>query len=224
MMRSVKKTVVACEIMRLELEAVAGGDDEIKLEFLDVALHRTPKLMPGHLDRAIRRVEAENPTDIILGYGLCSNGVAGLYGTKSLTIARCHDCLGLLLGSTRRHLEMYRDHSATLFVHAGMIEAGFDPLSIAHDVYAPKMGLEKAIQGQKMALAPYTHMAYIDNGTGLKPHYKERFLENCRLFEKEPFDIEADLSYFRRLVYGPHNYPDFLSLAAGSKLESEAFY
>lgn len=223
-MSQINKTVVACEMIRLELEAVAGGDPAVKLVFLDIALHRTPKLMPARLDRAIKEAEAETGTEIILGYGLCSNGVAGLKGSQGLTIARCHDCLGLLLGSTQRHLEMYRDCPATLFMHAGMIEAGFDPLSTTHNLHAPRIGLDKAIKGTKMALAPYTHLAYIENGTGANPYYKERFLENCRFWQKEPFEIASDLSYFQRLVYGPYGHPDFLSLPPGAGLEAEAFY
>ena len=218
-----KKTIIACEILRLELEAVIGDDDDIRLHFIDVALHQTPKIMPEHLTCAIKSIEEEGPTDIIMGYGLCSNGVVGLSSTKGLTIARCHDCLGLLLGSPERYLEIFNRYPGTFYMFAGMINSEFDPLTIVEKNYAPRLGMKNALKGMSLALKHYTHIAYIENKVATQPHYRKRFLENCEAFEKEPLEIEADLNYIKRLVYGPHLSSDFINLAGGEQLEAEPF-
>lgn len=209
--------------MRLELEAVAGNSGA-RFHFMDVGLHRTPKLMPARLAEAIKEIESGGPTEIVMAYGLCSNGVIGLAGLAGLAIPRCHDCVGILLGSPERYLKTFRQYPGTMFLFAGMIEADFDPLSIVEKDYAPRLGLKKAMKGLALALHNYTHFAYIENGSTGSTRYKERFLENCRAFAKEPLFLEADMDYLKRLVHGPRTAPDFVVVQAGQPLSDEAFY
>jgi len=48
--------VIACEALRLELEAVRG---EARIHYMDFALHRTPKVMPERLRTVILETEAQ---------------------------------------------------------------------------------------------------------------------------------------------------------------------
>lgn len=220
-----KKTVIACEALRLEMERLlAGGDADLMV--VEVALHRYPPQMPARLNELIRQAEANGATDIILGYGLCSHGVNGLQSRRSsLRIARCHDCLGLLLGSSARHRQVLAKWPGALYMFAGLVGAAFDPLSVLEREHIPRMGEKKAWRAMELTFKNYTHFAYIENQVTADPKYKKRYLENCRAFSKEPLAINADLDYFVRLLFGSGRSSEaFIDLAAGELLTSEAFF
>ncbi len=218
-----KKNIIACEIFRLELEAVTA-DTDVGLELVEIALHRTPQKMPERLNALIKKAECGNAEEIIMGYGLCSNGVAGVSSKRNLCIARCHDCLGLLLGSTKRHLSILAEWPRAFYMFAGMVEAAFDPLTILEKEHIPRLGEKKAWRGMELAFKEYTHFAYIESKAGQDPKYKQRFWENCRAFKKEPLEFDGDLEYITRLVHGPRTPEDFIMLTAGESLKSEDFH
>ena len=221
-MTALPQTVIACEILRLEMEAVAAPDTRFR--FLDVALHRFPAKMPQRLAEEIALVEAEGPTDIIMGYGLCGSGVAGLSAVRTLRIPRCHDCVGIILGSPERYLKVFHDHPGTFFMFAGLMAAEFDPLTALERDHIPRLGPKKAKRGMELALEKYTHMAYIDNGLSADPRHLARFEENCRAFGKEPLMLKGDLSYVQALFHGPRRPSDFLELTGGQAIDPQSFY
>lgn len=216
--------VIACEALRLELEAVRRADTDI--HYQDFALHRTPKIMPDRLREALGATEASEFSgsgEIILAYGLCANGTVGLSGTRGLIVPRCHDCVGILLGSPERYQEYFSERPGTIYLFAGFIEARLDPLSVLEDRDRPRLGA-KADRLAALALNHYTHIAYIDNRTSADPAYKRRAEENCRFFQKEFWEIKANLEYVRRLLYGPRPSSDFITLPPGGELTAEAFF
>jgi hypothetical protein len=65
---------------------------------------------------------------IILGYGLCSNGVTGLTSNNhEIIIPKVDDCISLFLGSKERYLEEFKKNPATYYLCKGWIEYGGDP-------------------------------------------------------------------------------------------------
>lgn len=219
-----KTTIISCAALRLEMEAVTAGTD-IRLNLMDIALHQNPQKMPEQLMAAIGECEERGAGEIVMGYGLCSHGVNGLSSRYGMRIARCHDCLGLILGSPARHLEVLAQWPGALYLFAGLLEARADPLSWLERDYAPRLGPQKAMRALELTFKNYTHFAYIDNHVSDDPKYKQRFFENCRAFNKEPLLLEADLSYIRRLVHGPRRPDeDIINLAADERLASEMFY
>lgn len=222
------RTIVACEVLRLDLEAVMAENRSavpVDFKFMEIALHRTPQKMPARLAEAIREAEAEGAGEIILAYGLCSHGVAGLSSSCGLSIARCHDCLGLMLGSPRRHKAILSKWPGALYLFDGMMEADFDPLSSLERDYIPRLGEKRARRAMELYFKHYSHFAYIENQARRDPKYKKRFEENCRAFKKDPLEIPSDLEYIRRLVHGPRQPLDiFINLPPGESLCSEDFY
>ena len=214
--------VIACEALRLELEAVRR--DRADIRYMDFALHRTPKIMPDRLQTAILETESGGSGETVMVYGLCANGVVGLSAARGLIIPRCHDCIGILLGSPERYLEYFSRRPGTFYLFAGFIEARLDPLSVLETRDRPRLGQKKADRLAHLALEHYTHIAYIDNGTSSNPFHKKRFWENCDFFKKEAWEIESDLGYVRRLLYGPRTASDFITLPPGGQLTAGAFY
>ena len=73
---------------------------DIAYEILDFGLHFRPKRLKNALREVIDK-SANDAVTLILGYGLCSNGTAGLKAPEAtrLVIPKVHDCIAIFLGS-----------------------------------------------------------------------------------------------------------------------------
>ncbi|MCL2029428.1 MAG: DUF1638 domain-containing protein [Deltaproteobacteria bacterium] len=219
-----RRAIIACAIMKMELEALAGGQS-VDLYFLEQGLHSTPRLMPGRIQEKIDELAPLGHERISLGYGLCSNGILGVSGRRSpLTIPRCHDCIALFLGSNQRYREMFQKRPGTYYLTSGWIAEGDDPLASVEGPYTERLGPKKAKRAMDLELANYTHFCFIDNGLGDRSAVKARTLENCRAFRKEYAEVQADLAYFRNLIAPEVNEIDFINLPPGLALDEGMFY
>jgi hypothetical protein len=188
------------------------------------SLHSFPNEMSFRINDGLGEIMACGVDGVRLGYGLCSNGVVGVETDKPLVMPRCHDCIGMLLGSPKRYFEMFRKHPGTYFLTEGWIRNNGDPLSSVETKYAPRMGEKKALRGMSLELANYKAFCFVDNGVGDRGRLKARTLENCQAFKKEYMEVEADLEYFKALIKGPHAEDDFISLAGGERIKNDYFY
>lgn len=73
--------VIACRIMEPELTharlELTEGDEDLEILYLDQLLHRTPGKLLSLVQEKIDQV-APSVSRIVLGYGLCSNGIIGV--------------------------------------------------------------------------------------------------------------------------------------------------
>ncbi len=223
-----KTVILACSVMRTEIEEVLSPDTEVEVRYLEQALHRTPHLMPGRLQAEIDAV-AGYAGRIVLGYGLCSNGIVGVAARQqSIIVPRCHDCITLFLGSRASYDELFHKIPGTYYLTPGWIEEKKDPLGIVEFDYTPRVGSETAIWAMQEELKHYTHIALISSGlTDLEP-YRRRAKENAAYFGKEYLELTGTLDYFRKMAHpdllddglAPD---DFISIAAGQHLTQEMF-
>lgn len=117
-------------------------DAVIPPTFMDYGLHRTPQLMTPALQAEIDRIA--EPSTIIIGYGLCGNGLAGLRsGQHTLIVPRADDCITLLLGSHQRYMEEFTAEPGTYYLTKGWLESGSNPLK-EYQEYCEKYGQETA--------------------------------------------------------------------------------
>lgn len=217
-----KTTVIACSVLQRELEAVISHRD-IDLKLLDQDLHRTPQLMPLRIKEAISQAESEGAKRLILGYGLCSNGLAGITANRPLVMPRCHDCIAMIVGSPAKYRQLFRRNPGTYYLTAGWLDVGKDPLTIVEREYSASVGLEDAMWVMNTELTHYTHFCYLKNGLGNDTFNKRRVLENCRALGKEYMELECTLDYFQALIDGPHPPDDFLSLSPEEKITEAMF-
>lgn len=99
-------------------------------------LHDTPKLLTQALQEEIDSIDAggdlhtdaleSRPIEaILLGYGLCSNGISGLSSKRYRLVApRAHDCITLLMGSRQQYDEDFRINSGTYYYTRGWYDLG----------------------------------------------------------------------------------------------------
>ena len=219
-----KKILLACQIMEPEIELLRRGFDQLEVHYLDQGLHRNPQRMQGIVQEKIDAVEV-GASEMVLGYGLCSKGIAGLKcKSVRLVIPRCHDCIALFLGSIeayRRRMEM---QPGTYYLTPGWIREKKDPLGIVEQEYTPKMGRELAVWGMGEELKNYTHITYVKTGAGESEALRQRARENAIFFEKIFEDIQGGMGFFEKLIKGPYLEPDFVVLAPKEEVRMDMFF
>src|SRR5574340_867574 len=86
--------VIACEVLFREVCACAAqAKAVIDLVFVRRGLHDNPDQLRATLQGMIDETDETQDEAIAFGYGLCSNGLAGLRARGiPLVIPRAHDC------------------------------------------------------------------------------------------------------------------------------------
>ncbi len=153
--------VIACRVLYREISLLSARHSNfIDVTYLRQGLHNTPGLLRTTLQAEIDAVESGNdphtvdiestPLDaILLGYGLCSNGVLGVKSSKyPLVIPRGHDCITMLLGSKEKYKDYFDTHRGVYWYTRGWIENAPMPGKERYErtlaEYARKYGEENA--------------------------------------------------------------------------------
>ena len=216
--------IVACQVMEPELEKARDQDGDVEIHYLDQGLHRTPDKMADLIQAQIDEV-AQYTVRIVLGYGLCSNGIVGVKARRQgLLIPLCHDCIAFFLGSPEAYDKAFEERPGTYYLTPGWVSEKKDPLGIVEDDYTARVGREMAVWAMKEELKHYTHIALIDTGIGDLEPLRERAVENARFFEKQYKEVHGNLKYFRKLIHGPYENEDFFFIEPGQKVAQEVFF
>lgn len=140
MSKRLRFKVIACDVLNREISLIAAQSPHyLDVRYLPQGLHNTPDKLREEVMAAIRETEAGGfPYDhtaegrgydaILLLYGLCSNGLAGVHclGTP-LVMPRAHDCITLLLGSRETYQALFAENPGTYWYSPGWIERGWQP-------------------------------------------------------------------------------------------------
>jgi hypothetical protein len=241
-----KNIAIVCDVMKNEFmkygEAVENNLDCI---FIEQHLHNTPDLMTIKLQETIDKVD-KNYDKILLGYGLCSNGVVGLKSeTHEMLIPKVDDCISLFLGSKKRYLEEFKKDPATYYLCKGWIEYGGDPYRgyllwtdqenkipsgwIRHkEIYGRKYDREMAKFLFIEMMKNYNQITLIDNDDIEEVHML--YTKNMVAFMSEMLDKEIKLKILKgsseflgRLVKCQYDEINFLRFKPGRKILQEDF-
>jgi Protein of unknown function (DUF1638) len=208
-------------VFRDEFEAVTPA--EMPRTYLPQGLHRTPGKMPAAIQDVVDALPATTGL-VILGYGLCSNGVVGVSPrTTPMVMPKVHDCIAVLLGSVKRYEAEMDACAGTYYITPGWAKYGNTSLSAYKDEYLPKYGEEDARYIVEECLKHYTRIAFINHGVGDVDLGRAHAREFAETFGKRYEEISGDLGYLRRLVSGPWDNGDFLMIAPGAAIEQASF-
>lgn len=134
--------VIACRVFEGLLKDHMPPDLAAQVTFMDYGLHRVPGKLTLAVQEAIDSIE--EPSLVVLGYGLCGNGLDGVKaGPHTLLVARADDCIAILLGSYKRYIQEFESSPGTYYLTKGWLESGSDPLKEYRE-YAEKYGPEEA--------------------------------------------------------------------------------
>lgn len=216
--------LVACQVMEPEIESVRKGQNGLDVIYIEQSLHRTPQKMADKVQKMIDRA-AEYADRIVLGYGLCSNGIVGVQaGKQGLVVPKCHDCIAFFLGSPIAYQEDFNSRPGTYYLTPGWIAERKDPLGIIQNDYEPRFGRETAEWVMREELKHYTHIVLIDTGVSVLEPLRQIAMENAGFFNLEYRELKAgDLEYFQKLLKGPYPNTEFLQLKPGEKVTQEMF-
>ncbi len=213
--------LIACEVFRDEFEAVSPPD--LLRTYLPQGLHRTPGKMPAAIQEAVDALHP-NADAVLLGYGLCSNGVVGVAArTAPLILPRVHDCIALLLGSCARYEAEVAACPGTYYITPGWALYGTTSLSCYKNEYLPKYGEETAQYIAQELLKNYKRVALINHGAGDTKVGRAHAREFAEVFGLAYAEIPGSLDYVRRLVQGPWDDVDFVRVEPGSMLSQSPF-
>ncbi|MFI5340685.1 MAG: DUF1638 domain-containing protein [Candidatus Methylomirabilales bacterium] len=216
-----KRHLIACEVFKDEFEAVSPPD--LGRTYLPQGLHRTPGKMPAAIQEVLDGIGPEVES-ILLGYGLCSNGVVGVASrTAALVMPRVHDCIALLLGSRERYEAETAACPGTYYITPGWALYGTTSLSAYKNEYLPKYGEEDARYIARELLKNYTRVALIDHGVGDMQAARAHAAEMAEVFGLSYVEIPGSLEYVRRLVTGSWDTDDFVIMQPGSPISPTSF-
>jgi hypothetical protein len=211
---------IVCSVMKDEIAPhLTAGDT---LSVLPHSLHRTPDKMRETLQEEILKADTWEGDAIILGYGLCSNGAAGLRaGRHSVVIPRVHDCISLFLGSATRYLQEHGKEPGTYFLTRGWIDEKKTPLYSIEE-YAERFDRETAEWVIREELKNYTRIALVDSGLGLEERHRAHALETSRFLGLRLEELKGSLALFQKMAAGPWD-GEFVVLNPGEESKQEAF-
>lgn len=110
--------LISCEVLYREMCAeVARAPHQVDVEFLPKGLHDLGgKPMAVEVQKVIDAVPAGRYDAIVMGYGLCGNGLAGIEARHTrIVLPRTHDCIALLMGSRRTYQQYFDTHPGTYY-------------------------------------------------------------------------------------------------------------
>ena len=217
--------LIACEIMRAEIEAVANDLHQVETHYLDQGLHRTPAQMAGRIQEVVDRLDGRVDV-MVLGYGLCSNGIVGVKARRcDLIVPRCHDCIGFFLGSPKAYLDDFYSRPGSYYLTPGWIAEKKDPLSIIEEDYVPRYGRKTAEWAKKEELKHYTHMVLVDTGVDDLEPMRHIARKNADYFGMEYLEIKAkSKEFFQKLVTGPYPEEEFFLVRPGETIRQGMFF
>jgi hypothetical protein len=225
---------ICCEILYREACLIAANSPNIiDLEFMPKGLHDAG---PDEMHRALQaRIDAVPPNvyhAVVLGFGLCSNGTAGLTARQvPVVVPRAHDCITLFLGSKEAYQAYFNQHPGTYFRTTGWHERDF---CFQHAGASQRLGTDKTYEeyvhlyGKENAdfiaqvlgswKRNYNRLVYVDVGiASFLPYAAEaerEALEQGWTFER----LAGNLALVEALLSGPWLSDQFLVLQPGQRL------
>ena len=220
--------VIACHVLQDLLLRLLPADLAGQVTFMDYGLHRVPNKLTFTVQDAINAVP--EPSLIVLGYGLCGNGLNGIQaGRHTLLAPRVDDCITLLLGSVKAYLREFNAVPGTYYLSKGWLESGSHPLK-EYQEYQAKYGPEKAMWLMDQQYHHYERLVLVAHSQQDLDKYRPSALEVARFCERWGMRYEEILGsddYVRRLVATAGNLEaanaDFVVVPPGGVIRQDQF-
>lgn len=230
--------LLACEVFKREFDAVlAGNDRDIEVTYVAQGLHdERAGTMAQHLQGHIDACKPGEYCAILLGYGLCNNGIAGLRARHTpLVVARAHDCITWFLGSRERYDKVFKEAPGSYYLTSGWIEtarrsleslptrlSGADTKSDTYLDFVKRFGEDNAqflMETMGAWKKKYGRMVFINLKVGDTEKYRDYAKEQAAEREMEYQELAGSLRLFGGLVDGPPwNEEEYLIVPAGHEI------
>lgn len=210
--------LIGCQSTMNEILA-QGLNRGMDSEFLDYSFHARPDKLHDKIQEII--AECQDYDLIILSYGRCSNSMVGLLSQHvPLLFPGTHDCIGLMLGSTARQLELLQENPLTYYFSQGWLDYGRTPLAEYYE-YEARYGEKKARKLIESLYGRYEKAIFIITAgiTDLE-RYRRKVREIAAFFGWEIEEIEGDMSLLTSVIKGI-KAPESIYVEAGKEITLE---
>ena len=211
---------ITCEVFARPIYlSAAYSPFVIDIQLIERGLHNEPDKLKECIQSHIDQAEARSYDAILLGYGLCGNGTAGLKARSIQLVVPCvHDCISLLLGDPQKYQEQFEKYPGTYWYSQDFLErddsqgkfSSMGPitdeeLSKQYDKFVIKYGKENAEYLMEVMggwQSHYNRAVFIDteicNNEASQEKVRLDAVQRGWAFEK----LAGDLVLFRQLLNG----------------------
>ena len=234
----VRVKMIACNVLARECHAAAARSRRIvDLELLEQGLHDLgAEGMREQLQAVVDR--SKGYAEVLLGYGLCNNGLVGLKARETRLVApKVHDCISVLLGSAARYQEEFDREPGTYYLTGGWLERDKDLAHPPGSTVTERLGIGKRYEeyvaqyGEENAkylmetlgegLTHYTRIAYIEMGLGPEEGFEQKAREKAEEEQLRFEKMAGDLGMLERLANGDYSRGEFLIVEPGEEIRGD---
>lgn len=224
-MRTETQPVVMLGCRMLEPLLTPLLDPAIPTSFLDYGLHARPTEMQPALQERLDALP--EPATVIIGYGLCGNGVVGLSaGRHTLVLPKVHDCVAMVMGSHQAYLDDFRSNPGTYYLTRGWLDIGEDPLH-EYKRIVKRRGREFAERVIGSLYGGYRRICLLAFSSEEIDEIRPRaapIVEFCQERWGVSYDeIIGDPSFIERLAQPDLHQEQFLLIPPGGEVTQEMF-
>ena len=229
--------LISCEIFYRELcAAVSRSPNTVDIEFLPKGLHDIGcASMLARLQEVVDRAEEGKYEAVLLGYGLCNNGIVGLTARATpIVIPRAHDCITLFLGSRQRYFDYFNSHPGVFFKTTGWIERGDSRGELRQLSIQRRIGLDSSFEelvekyGEDNARylwdemcdlgRNYRQLTFIEMGVEPDDRFERQTREEAASRGWDFERVKGDPSMIQRFVDGCWDEREFLIVRPGARV------
>lgn len=220
--------VIACQVFQSLIETYLPEGMAKLVTFKDYGLHRVPDKLTWSIQAEIDSIK--DPSLIMLGYGLCGNGLKGIKSrAHTLLIPRTDDCIAILLGSYKKYMQEFDATPGTYYLTKGWLESGSNPLQEYQEIVA-KYGEKDATWIMDQQYQHYERVAFVAHNQEDLEKYRPKAMEvaeYCKRWGMRYEEILGSDIYIRRLIEiasSPgKSDADFLVIPPGSEVTQDMF-
>lgn len=220
--------VLACAVFQHLLEDMLPENLAAQVTFLDYGLHVIPKNLHTAMQEQIDSIA--EPSLIVIGYGLCGNGLNKIEAREhTLLIPRADDCIAILLGSYQAYMKNFTEKPGTYYLTKGWLESGSDPLK-EYERVVEKYGQETGEYIMDQQYQHYKRLMLVAHNQADLEAYRPRAQKVAKFCERWGMVYEEVLGsdiYVRRLVAAitelSHSNDDFLLIPPGESIQQSQF-
>jgi hypothetical protein len=233
-----KLKVIACDVMNREISYISSQSCcLVDTTFLHQGLHDTPQQLRIQLQQEIDKANQGFPYNyyntapdydyIIIGYGLCSNGITGVFSKEiPLIVPRGHDCSTFLLGSKEKYEACFKNNPGTYWFSSGWIERGWQPSELKYKVlfkeYIRKYGEDNAeflMEMEQSWIKNYRNAAFI--GWNCLPnfdYYRKFTKESAKYLGWNYLEFQGEPELLKNILNGVFNQSEVLVVPPGKQI------
>lgn len=220
--------LIACSVLEREIVLLSRNTTHIRAsEWFDIGLHDQPDRLRTVLQEAIDGMDEQNDLDaIVLAYGLCGCGIAGLRARRHpIVIPRAHDCITLFMGSKERYAEHQQTSPFCYYYTPGWNRnrrvPGPEKLECLRQELSERFDpedVEFLIETEQEHWSRYDTAVFLDLGTA-DAESEADYARQCAEWLNWRFSrIQGDPGLLRDLIFGRWDVSRFQKVMPGQRL------